>query len=75
MNGCVRRDLLGRTQCRMTARWRAALNRRGETDMLELEWGQVVSFVMGGGFAVVCGMVRAGFYRVDGRQLLFSNLK
>ena len=41
--------------------------------MPELEWAQVVSFVMGGGFAVVCGFVRSGFYFADGRQVLFAH--
>ena len=43
--------------------------------MPELEWGQVVSFVMGGGFAVVCGFVRSGFNFADGRQVLFTHPK
>ena len=46
-----------------------------KSGMLELNWGEVVSFVLGSGFAVVCGVVRAGFYRADGRQFLFSNPK
>jgi len=40
--------------------------------MLELEWGQLVMFVMGGGFAIVCGVVRAGLNKTDGRQQLFA---